>query len=74
MCMEYICQGGKSAGRSEFFVRAEPECSEGGLSEDVKNREGVASGSATLKTMLDFYFNQKSISRVINRKIVSNDL
>ena len=35
------------AGRSEFFVRAEPERSEGGLSEEMKNREGVASGSAT---------------------------
>ena len=35
------------AARSEFFLRAEPERSEGGLSEEVKNREGVASGSAT---------------------------
>ena len=35
------------AARSEFFVRAEPSGSEGGLSEEVKNREGVASGSAT---------------------------
>ena len=34
-------------GRSEFFLRAEPERSEGGWSEEVKNREGVASGSAT---------------------------
>ena len=30
-----------------FFVRAEPSGSEGGYSEDVKNREGEASGSAT---------------------------
>lgn len=35
------------AGRSEFFLRAEPERSEGGLSEEMKNREGVASGGAT---------------------------
>ena len=34
-------------GRSEFFIRAEPERSEGGWSEEIKNREGVASGSAT---------------------------
>ena len=33
--------------RSEFLLRAEPERSEGGWSEEVKNREGVASGSAT---------------------------
>ena len=35
------------AERSEFLLRAEPERSEGGLSEEIKNREGVASGSAT---------------------------
>ena len=35
------------AARSEFFLRAEPERNEGGLSEEIKNREGVASGSAT---------------------------
>ena len=35
------------AGRSEFFLRAEPERSEGGLSEAQPNREGVASGGAT---------------------------
>ena len=34
------------AGRSEFFLRAEPERSEGGWSEEMKNREGVASGGA----------------------------
>ena len=45
------CQGRKEccAGRSEFFLRAEPERSEGGWSEEIKNREGVASGSATHK-------------------------
>ena len=32
---------------AKFFVLAEPSGSEGGLSEDVKNREGVASGGAT---------------------------
>ena len=32
---------------AKFFVRAEPSGSEGGLSEEMKNREGVASGSAT---------------------------
>ena len=37
----------RCAGRSEFFLRAEPERSEGGWSEEVKNREGVASGGAT---------------------------
>ena len=35
------------AARSEFFLRAEPSGSEGGWSEEMKNREGVASGSAT---------------------------
>jgi len=34
--------------RSEFGCRAEPERSEGGWSEAEPNREGVASGSATL--------------------------
>ena len=34
-------------GRSWFLLRAEPERSEGGLSEEVKNREGVAAGGAT---------------------------
>ena len=40
--VNYYC-----AARSEFLLRAEPERSEGGLSEEMKNREGVASGSAT---------------------------
>ena len=34
-------------GRSEFLLRAEPERSEGEWSEEIKNREGVASGGAT---------------------------
>jgi hypothetical protein len=43
------------AARSEFLLRAEPSESEGGLSEDMKKREGVASGSATP----DFYLNHR---------------
>ena len=34
-------------GRSEFLLRAEPERSESGWSEELKNREGVAAGGAT---------------------------
>ena len=37
------------AARSAFGRRAEPERSEGGLSEAQPNGEGVASGSATSK-------------------------
>ena len=48
--------------RSEFLLRAEPERSEGGLSEEIKNREGVASGSATLiaKNFKKSYFPRQS--------------
>ena len=35
------------AGGASFFVRAEPERSEGGWSEAQPNREGVAAGGAT---------------------------
>ena len=35
------------AGGAGFFLRAKPERSEGGLSEEMKNREGMASGGAT---------------------------
>ena len=45
--MRLFVEDNSCAGRSEFFVRAKPERSEGGWSEVVKNREGVASGSAT---------------------------
>ena len=41
---KFDCVARRGAG---FFVRAEPERSEGGLSEEMKNREGVALGSAT---------------------------
>ena len=44
-----------------FFVRAEPSGSEGGLSEEMKNREGVASGSATYK--LNFCLDKWSICK-----------
>ena len=40
-------------GRSEFFIRAEPERSEGGWSEEIKNREGVAAGGATSKIIIE---------------------
>ena len=40
-------------GRSEFLLRAEPERSEGGLSEEIKNREGVAAGGATTKIIIE---------------------
>ena len=42
------------AARSGFLLRAEPERSEGGWSEEVKNREGVAAGSATEKLVILF--------------------
>ena len=32
---------------AKFFLRAEPSGSEGGLSEEMKNREGEAPGHAT---------------------------
>ena len=40
-------------GRSEFFIRAEPERREGGWSEEIKNREGVAAGGATTKIIIE---------------------
>ena len=43
---------------ARFFLRAEPSGSEGGLSEEMKNREGVASGSATLN--LFFFIADKN--------------
>ena len=50
------------AGRSEFLLRAEHERSEGGWSEEIANREGVASGSATLNFCFFYiYFTIKNI-------------
>ena len=47
----FYCQVGNeklvALGGASFSSERSPSVSEGGLSEEVKNREGVASGSAT---------------------------
>ena len=57
------------AGRSEFFLRAEPERSEGGWSEVQPNGEGVASGSATPMFRYKFLYSKKII--LANKKMSS---
>ena len=69
---KFDCVAWRGAG---FFVRAEPERSEGGLSEELKNREGVASGSATDITVFcgDVWgYMKKSLKIIKSMHVVFN--
>ena len=56
-------------GRSEFLLQAEPERSEGGLSEEIKNREGMAAGGATFFLNFTLHQNQNTYLDMVHQLI-----